>query len=156
MALGPPPLTSNNQQTTDSGMDSSARSDRAAIVRPTTRASSIPRPTNYTSPSPSSSRSSPLNVVPATGPQNNRSTSATNMQPQQLAMSASTSTLTSDELNYSGYSREELVQLVRQLASENVIIKRQIGSTNNFYIYSFLHFTLSNSNPFHYYTNYLT
>lgn len=128
MALGPPPLTSNNQQTTDSGMDS-ARSDRAAILRPATRASSIPRPTNYTSPSPSSSRSSPLNVVPQT----NRSTSATNMQPQQLAMSASTSTLTSDELNYSGYSREELVQLVRQLASENVIIKRQIGSTQNFY-----------------------
>lgn len=135
-------------------MDSSGRSDRAAIVRPTTRASSIPRPTNYTSPSPSSSRSSPLNVIP-TGPQNNRSTSATNMQPQQLAMSASTSTLTSDELNYSGYSREELVQLVRQLASENVIIKRQIGSTQNFYTL-FLHLTLSNSTPFHYYTNYLT
>lgn len=121
----------------DSGMESQ-RSDAtppAVMPRPTTKASSIPRPvfpspingapppttlstTPYSSSS-SSSRSSPL--VPQ-----HHSRSSGN-----LAHSSSlnnTSTVMSDENVYSGYSRDELVQLLRQLGSENVIIKRQLGS----------------------------
>lgn len=105
----------------DSGMESQ-KSDAAGnqgIARPATRASSIPRPVHigYSSYS-SSSRSSP--VTP-----NHRSSSA-NIVNSSIGSSA---TIMSDEHVYSGYSRDELVQLVRQLASENVIIKRQIGST---------------------------
>lgn len=92
--------TPNTATTTDSGMESQ-KSEATLISRPTTRASSIPRPVACRSPIAFHSKSS-ANLM--------------------------NSSFKSDELNYSGYSRDELVQLVKQLASENVIVKRQVES----------------------------
>lgn len=129
-----------NNVVADSGMESQ-RSDGTAgtMARPATKASSIPRPvfpgsptvilpggSTYTSSSAnSSSRSSPL------GPHHHHQThsrSSGNLAHSSLY----SSTIMSDEHVYSGYSRDELVQLLKQLGSENVIIKRQLGSKFDF------------------------
>lgn len=115
----------------DSGMESQRSEGTSVMPRPATKASSIPRPVfpspvagngsagTYTSmPSSSSSRSSPL--VP-----HHQSRSIGNLA---HSSSLNNSTIMSDEHVYSGYSREELVQLLKQFGSENVIIKRQLGS----------------------------
>lgn len=132
-------LTNTTTPVGDSGVESqrSEATSAAVAARPATKASSIPRPlynqagsTGWSTPTPSSSssssRSSPL--AAHQHPNQTHSRSSGNLASSSSSTAAAANAVLSDEHVYSGYSRDELLQLLKQLGSENVIIKRQLGS----------------------------